>query len=438
MKCNQRWFIANAVDTDPRRASESVLGTNAHCVRTLMSCLLILCTSHTSMADNWPAWRGAAGTGIANETNLPTRFSQTENVIWKAPLPGPGNSTPIVWENSIFVTCPVDGGKTRSLICFDRTTGKQRWRHDVDFPLKETAHNDNPFCSGSPTTDGQMVYASFGSAGVVACDFSGDVVWSRDLGRLAHVFGPATTPVLYKHLLLIHRGPGEPTHIVALDKRTGTTVWDASETGKNHKLYGSWSTPVIYRAGDHDEFALSMPGELKGFDPLTGKELWRCTGLGPSNYPDTAIGDGVLIGVSGFQKSMMAVRMGGRGDITSTHRLWHVEKTQQRIGSGVVRDGHLYVSNAPGICECIDVKTGDTVWKERLRGNLWGSIVLAGDRMYVSNTQGDVFVLAASPQFKRIAENAMKEHIKAAIAPSDGQLFIRTYENLYCIGQRKG
>jgi len=146
----------------------------------------------------------------------------------------------------------------------------------------------------------------------------------------------------------------------------------------------------------------------------------------------------VLIGVSGFQKSMMAVRMGGRGDITSTHRLWHVEKTQQRIGSGVVRDGHLYVSNAPGICECIDVKTGDTVWKERLGGNLWGSIVLAGDRMYVSNTQGDVFVLAASPQFKRIAENAMKEHIKAAIAPSDGQLFIRTCENLYCIGPRKG
>ena len=256
---------------------------------------------------------------------------------------------------------------------------------------------------------------------MVACDFSGKVVWHRDLGRLAHVFGPATTPVLYKHLLLIHRGPGEPTHIVALDKRTGKTVWDTAETSKNDKLYGSWSTPVIYRAGDRDEFALSMPGELKGYDPLTGKVLWRCAGLGPSNYPDTAIGDGVLIGVSGFQKSMMAVRMGGRGDITATHRLWHVEKTQQRVGSGVVRDGYLYVSNAPGICECIVVKTGETVWKERLGGNLWGSILLAGNRMYVSNTQGEVFVLAASPKFELIAKNAMNEHIKAAIAPSDGQ-----------------
>ena len=118
---------------------------------------------------------------------------------------------------------------------------------------------------------------------------------------------------------------------------------------------------MFYRHGDQDEFALSMPGELKGYDPLTGKELWRCAGLGPSNYPDTAIGDHVLIGISGFQKSMMAVRMGGRGDITATHRLWHVKNTQQRIGSGVVRDGHLYVSNATGICECILVETGETV-----------------------------------------------------------------------------
>jgi outer membrane protein assembly factor BamB len=402
----------------------------------LLAGALCLCLNRPSMSENWPAWRGELGTGIANEPELPTHFSSTKNVTWKAALPAPGNSTPIIWDNNVFVTCPIKGGKVRSLICFDRQTGKQRWRYNVSFPDKETTHGDNPFCSGSPTTDGRLVYASFGSAGVVACDFAGNLVWKRDLGRLAHVFGSATTPVLYKNLLLVHRGPGDPTHIVALEKSNGKTVWDTIETGKNHKLYGSWSTPVIYRAGDHDEFALSMPGDLKGYDPLTGKELWRCAGLGPSNYPDTVIGDGVLIGVSGFRKSMMAVRMGGRGDITATHRLWHVEMTQQRIGSGVVRDGHLYVSNATGICECILVKTGKTVWKERLGGNLWGSILLAGDRLYVSNTQGEVFVMAASPKFELISKNEMKEHIKAAVAPSDGQLFIRTYENLYCIGKR--
>ena len=303
--------------------------------------------------------------------------------------------------------------------------------------MKETAHRDNPFCSGSPTTDGKLVFASFGSAGVVACDFSGKVVWERDLGPLAHIFGLATTPVLYKNLLLVHRGPGEPTHIVALNKLTGKTKWKTDEVGKNHQLYGSWSTPVIYRVGNRDEFALSMPGELKGYDPLTGKELWKCEGLGPSNYPDTAIGDGVLVGISGFQKSMMAVRMGGRGNITKSHRIWHVPKTQQRIGSGVIKDGYLYVSNAPGICECIKVETGKTVWKNRLGGKLWGSILLASDRMYTSNTNGDVFVLAAGPKFKLIAKNSFGEQIKAAIAASDGQLFVRTYKHLYCIGKRK-
>ena len=404
--------------------------------RILLAGLLGFCFVGRASADNWPAWRGPSGNGIADEPSLPIEFSSTDNVIWKTPLPEPGNSTPIVWDDHVFVTCPVDGGKMRSLMCFDRRTGTLNWRYDVSWPHEETTHNDNPFCSGSPVTDGRLVYASFGSAGVIACDFSGELIWQRDLGRLAHVFGLATTPVLYKHLLIIHRGPGEPTHIVALHKKTGDTVWETVETGKNHRLYGSWSTPVIYQAGDHDEFALSMPGQLKGYDPLSGTELWSCDGLGPSNYPDTAIGDGVLIGISGFQKSMMAVRMGGRGDITSTHRMWHVEKTQQRIGSGVVHEGHLYVANAPGICECILVKTRETVQRKRLSGNLWGSMLLAGDRLYVSNTQGDVFVLAASPDLTLLAKNRMKEPIKAAIAPSDGQLFIRTYQNLYCVGER--
>ena len=129
--------------------------------------------------------------------------------------------------------------------------------------------------------------------------------------------------------------------------------------------------------------------------------------------------------------------MGGRGDITRDHRLWHVEMTQQRVGSGVVHDGYLYVSNAPGIAECIDVKTGQSAWKERLGGTLWGSMLLAGERLYVSNTQGEIFILDASPQYRLIAKNAMEEHIKASLAPSDGQLFIRTYKNLYCVGERR-
>ncbi|MFN0198581.1 MAG: PQQ-binding-like beta-propeller repeat protein, partial [Planctomycetaceae bacterium] len=406
--------------------------------RIACACVLVLCSySHNAQADNWPAWRGTAGDGVSHETNLPVKFGPNENVTWKSPLPGEGNSTPIVWDDRVFVTCPIDGGAIRSLICFDRNTGEELWRYSVPFPEKETTHGDNPFCSGSPTTDGELVYASFDSAGVVACDFAGKLVWKRDLGKLAHVFGTAITPVLYRDLLILHRGPGAPTHIVGLNKKTGETVWDTPEEGKNDPLWGSWSTPVFYRVDDRDEFALSMPNVLKGYDPLTGKELWRCDGLGPSNYPDTAVGDGMLIGVSGFLKSMFAVRLGGKGDVTNTHRLWFVEKTQQRVGSGVVYNGHLYVANAPGIAECIDVKTGETVWKERLGGDLWGSMLRAGDHLYVGNQQGEIFVMAAKPKYELIAKNEMSEHTKANIAPSDGQLFIRTYQNLYCIGERK-
>lgn len=399
--------------------------------------IALLLTTHSLHAENWPAWRGTDGRAVSSDRNLPVKWSGSENILWKTPLPEAGNSTPIVWEERVFITQAFDGGKTRSLICFDRATGKKLWQHDIAYPHKETANRQNPFCSGSPTTDGKLVYASFGSAGIVACDFSGKSVWSRNLGELAHIFGPATTPVLYKHLLIIHRGPGEPTHIVALDKWTGETVWNTSEVGKNHKLYGSWSTPVIYRVDDRDEFALSMPGQLKGYDPLTGKELWRCDGLGPSNYPDTAIGEGVLLGVSGFNKSMMAVRMGGRGDITETHRLWHVPVTQQRVGSGIVHQGYLYVANATGIAECIGVKTGKVIWKERLGGKLWGSLLLADGKFYVNNLAGDTFILAASPQFKLLATNRLEESLYAALAASDGQLFIRTYKHLYCVGKRR-
>jgi len=386
-------------------------------------------------AENWPAWRGASGQAISPDRNLPLEWSASKNIRWKAPLPEPGNSTPIVWNDRVFITQALAGGTVRSLMCYDRQTGERRWQHDVPYPHAETSHRQNPPCSGSPTTDGSLVYASFNSAGVVACDFSGQEVWSRDLGKLEHVFGLATTPVLYKHLLIIHRGPGDPTNIIALDKLTGETVWVTPETGKNHQVYGSWSTPVIYRSGDHDEFALSMPGELKGYDPLTGEELWRCAGLGPSNYPDTAVGENVLLGISGFNKSMMAVRMGGRGDITQTHRLWHVAKTQQRVGSGVVHEGHLYVANATGIAECIEVQTGKTVWKERLGGNLWGSMLLADGKLYVSNLEGETFIVAAGPQFELLASNSLGEALYGALAASDGEFFVRTHQHLYCIKQ---
>tara|TARA_B100000029_G_scaffold495419_1_gene560395 strand:- start:235 stop:1488 length:1254 start_codon:yes stop_codon:yes gene_type:complete len=412
--------------------------------RLLASCLfgslaasLAVSIPNTAESANWPAWRGSDGTGRSTERNLPVTWSSTENVIWKATLPGEGNSTPITWDKRVFVTCPVEGGKVRRLICLDRANGEVLWKHDVPFPEKETTHRDNPFCSGSPTTDGKRVYASFGSAGVLACDMSGKVAWHRRLGKLTHVFGQATTPVLYKNLVIVHRGPGVKTHLVALDAKTGRTVWDTPEMAKNSNLYGSWSTPVIVRVDGRDELVVSMPREIKSYDPATGKELWKCGGLGTEVYTMPTIGDGLVVGISGHNGPAMAVRLGGgQGDLTGSHRLWLTAKNQQRVGSGVVVGQYLYVSNATGIAQCIEARTGKVIWAKRLGGTLWGTMLAADGRLYVSNKEGDIFVLAASPTYKLIARNRMNEHMKAAVAPSDGQLFIRTYKSIYCIGKR--
>jgi len=404
--------------------------------RLITALAVMLSTAAPLIASNWPAWRGADGSGRSAERNLPVSWSATENVTWKTPLPGEGNSTPITWDNRVFVTCPVDGGKVRRLICLDRNSGKIIWKHDVPFPQKETTHRDNPFCSGSPTTDGKQVYASFGSAGVLACDFDGRVAWHRKLGKLTHVFGQATTPVLYQDLVIVHRGPGDKTHLVALDRQTGKTVWDTPEFAKNNNLYGSWSTPVIVRVANRDELIVTMPREIKGYDPATGKELWKCGGLGTEIYTMPTVGNGLVVGISGHQGPTIGVKLGGRGDLTDSNRLWLTAKNHQRVGSGVIVGKYLYVSNATGIAQCIEARSGKVVWAQRLGGTLWGTMLAADGRLYVSNKEGDIFVLAASPQYKLLARNRMAEHMKAAVAPSDGQLFVRTYKSLYCIGKR--
>jgi outer membrane protein assembly factor BamB len=394
-------------------------------------------------ADNWPAWRGPQGTGVSAEKNPPLQWSATQNLRWKVALPGPGNSTPIIWGDRVFLTQALDGGKRRALIAFDRTDGKKLWQHEVACATQETTHKQNPPCSASPVTDGTAVYAYFASAGVVACDRDGEQLWHRDLGPVLHKWGNGSSPILYKDLLLVFHGPGEPTFLIALDKRTGKTVWKKQETAINSPIFGCWSTPVIVRAADRDELILPLPGdriggdgEFKAYDPTTGRELWRCQGLGNEIYAMpvvSATGD-VVVGISGHNGPVMAVRPGGSGDVTTTHRLWRtVDKTPQRVGSGLLHKGRLYLADAPGFVQCLDARTGEVLWKERVGGNLWGSMLLADGKLYVTNLEGETFVLAAGPKFELLARNEIKEAIYAAPALSDGDLFLRTYEHLYCI-----
>ena len=410
--------------------------------RTLIQCLIVG-MAFPAMAGNWPAWRGVDATGISDEKGLPVHWSNTENIRWKVPLAEPCNSTPIVWDDHIFLTQGLDKGKRRALIALDRKTGKTLWQQEVTCDVEETSHGQNPPCSASPVTDGKTVFANFASGGVVACRLDGQRLWHRDLGPVLSRWGNGGSPVLYGNLVIVFHGPGTPSILYGLDRESGKTVWTSEETPINSPVFGSWSTPVVLRAGDRDELVMPLPGDkvggvgcFKGYDPTNGKTLWQIDGLGNEVYAMPIIGAGgrVIVGVSGHNGPTMAIRLGGSGNVTNSHRLWRTEtKNPQRVGSGVIHDGYLFLADATGILQCLKAETGEPVFQERLGGNLWGSILLADGKLYVSNLEGDTFVVKAAPKFELLTKNSIGEPTYAALAPAHGELFLRTHSHLYCI-----
>ncbi len=422
----------------------------SHCLTILTACLAL--EAWSGVAENWPSWRGPAGTGVAKETQLPTRWGTNENVRWRIPLSDRGNSTPIVWGNRVFLTQSTEAGKRRSLSCLDRVTGRLLWERSVLTQTSEVTHDTNPQGSSSPVTDGERVVVWFGSAGLFSYDLTGTQLWHRDLGPQKHIWGWGSSPVLDGTRCYLNFGPGDPSFLVALDKATGKELWrvaephaDAGEKrpGQEKAVWaGSWSTPLPIRSGGRDELILSWPMRLIAFEPKSGRELWSCGGLNPLVYtsPLYEPSKEILVAMGGYNGKALAVTAGGSGDVTESRRLWHHPKTKQRIGSGVIHDGHIYILNDPGVAECIELGTGKLVWEERLRGpaaksDNWSSMIVAGNKIYSINQGGDAFVLQASPKFQVLATNALHEVMIASMAASDGVLFIRTYNALWSLGE---
>lgn len=399
--------------------------------------------SSAARADNWPRWRGAEGIGYSAEKNVPTKWSSDtgENIRWKTPLTGPGMSSPIVWGQRIFLTQALDKqGTQRAILCFDRKDGKKLWQTAVEFKGKESTYEGEPhYCSATPATDGERVVASFGSAGVLCCDVNGKDLWRRDLGPCEQIWGNASSPILYRDLVILNFGPGERTFLVALDKKTGKDVWRVpiagGSFGTDPKMWtGSWSTPVIARAPDGDELIMTWPDAVTAYNPATGKQRWTCKGLTKLVYTSPLVTSDSVVAMSGFGGSYMAVRRGGSGDVSDTHLLWQAPKATQRIGSGAIVGDHAYIINENGTAECIDRKSGKTLWLERVGGRFWSSLVHVDGRLYATNQQGETVVLAAKPVFEVLNRNSLGERTQASIAVSNGELFIRTYERLWCIG----
>ena len=404
----------------------------------------VLTLAASARADNWPAWRGPTGQGHTAEKNLPTKWSATENVKWKVELPDAGNSTPIVWGDRIFLTQATEKGKKRSLLCLGRKDGSKLWEKTVAFDGKEQIHGTNTYCAASPVTDGERVVVFHGSAGMYCYDFAGKELWKKEFGPCDHIWGSAASPVIYKDLIIHNFGPHEKTFLVALKKADGTEVWRNDEVGKKPAEYfGSWSTPVVAAVGGRTELVMTWPGVVKSYEPETGKLLWSSAGLEKDGakdrlaYASPLVSDKYVFAAAGYGGAAVGLKTGGTGDVTDSHRLFRTPKNPQRIGSGVIVGDHVYVVNETGVV-CVDLKTGQEQWGQNVPGGVWSSIVRAGDTLYLTTQRGETLVFKANPkEYEEVAVNKLDGAVtRASLVPSDGELFIRTYRHLWCIGKK--
>jgi len=411
--------------------------------------MALLVGAGTITADDWPAFRGPAGTGVSSEKSAPTTWAPDKNIKWKVALPHEGNGSPIVSNGRVFVT-DADGleGKTRSLYCFDRKDGKQLWVKTINFGKVMPTHLTNPHSPSTPAADGKKVVVWHGSAGLHCYDFEGKALWSRDLGAFDHDWGEGTSPVIHEGRIFLNSGPSKKKVFVAAFKLdTGETLWEKEEPFKgtgfkneNDQFMGSWCTPLIVKADGKDQVIVAMAARLISFAPEDGKLNWSSEGLrfnsGDLSYSSPVLAGDIVVTVGGYGGPGMGVKLGGSGDVTATNRVWRNPKSQQSIGSGIVVGNHLYMPWEGSIIECLDPKTGKSVWKERQKGPFWGSIVMAGGNAYVTDQAGRTVVFKPNPEkFEGVAVNELGEKSNSTPAISDGQIFLRTFKNLYCIGE---
>jgi outer membrane protein assembly factor BamB len=385
-------------------------------------------------AKYWPVWRGPSGQGLAAGT-YPDTWSATENVAWKVPVPGRGNSSPIVWGDRIFFTTAYDGGRRVSLVAFRRADGKQLWETFAPEGRSGRAHHKNGHASATPATDGTLVYAFFGSRGLAAIDFTGKLVWHQDLGDVDNYHGSAGSPLLYKNRIILYQDFDSGSFAAAFDTRTGKQVW---RTPRRASV--GWGTPVAVRVGKTDEIIVSSQGSVTAYDPETGKELWVCDGNSFEVIPTPVVGHGLVFAASGRVGPTLAIRPGGRGNVTRTHLAWVSPKGSPFVPSPIVVGNQLYtVNDMASIVTSFEAATGKVLWQGRLgvaqREGFSASPVAVGDKVFFTNDQGDTFVIRAGPAFELLGTNRIGETTLASPALVDGRWYIRTDRSLFAIGK---
>lgn len=409
--------------------------------------LLLIVIASVASADNWPQWRGPTMNGVSAEKNLPLSWTTEENIAWKLALPGLSGSTPIVWRDRVFLN--VAEGNDLYLWCVDRAKGALAWKKQLGSGnVKMRKQN---MSSPSPVTDGKNVYVMTGTGVFKGFDFSGKELWSRDLQREYGAFGLnwgyASSPLLTDDALYVQVLHGmrtdDPSYVMRLDKASGKTIWKVDRpTAAIMESPDSYTTPALLRYGKKVELVITGGDCVTGHDLATGKELWRANGLNPDNNPSYRIVASPvifneIIYAPTRVKPLLALKAGGRGDVTGSHVLWSTMNGPD-VPTPVTDGQYFYVVNDRGIMWCLDAKTGAEVYgQQRLKpGTYSGSPVLADGKIYVTNEDGLTSVVRAGPKFEILAENPLNDYCLSSPAISDRQIFIRTTQYLYCIGKK--
>jgi outer membrane protein assembly factor BamB len=419
----------------------------------------------TAHADNWPQWRGPSGTGVSTERGLPLKWSDGDGVAWKAAIRGTGVSSPIVWNDRVFVTSQLgtvarregnhptlvqDGtareagerslraasGKLTFLIeAFVRTDGRSLWAFEL--PAEGTpppVHEKHNLASASPVTDGERVYAVFGTGQVVAVDMQGKRVWHRNLaaehGPFEINWGHGSSPIVYNDLVILPCYHEPQSYLLAMDARTGATRWKIDRGGK----VVSYSTPIVIRGGDGDELVLNTSEALEAYRPATGEALWRVTETSRFAIPMPVHDAGVIYASRGYRSGpYLAVRAGGRGEVTPSHVLWKSPTGAPYISSLVYADGLLFMAGDVGVVTCIDAKTGERVWQERTGGIFTASPVAADGRIYLFSEPGETIVMRAARKPEVLARNRVDARLLASPAFSNGWIFFRSDDQIIAV-----
>ena len=388
-------------------------------------------------AKYWPRWRGPSGQGVASGTSYPDTWSPTSGILWKAAVPGAGNSSPIVWGDRILVTTAYDGGRRLSVLAFRRSDGVRLWETFApQGRVDGAAHYKNGHASATPATDGERVYVSFGTRGLMALDLNGKIVWQRDLGPMDAYHGTAGSPLLYKNRIILYQDQYSNAFIAAFDTRTGQEVW---RTRRGASV--GWGTPIAVRVGDRDEIIVNGQRSVYAYDPDRGQELWRCSGTTYEVIPTPVVGYGMVFCASGRAGPTLAIKPGGRGDVTATHVAWTSPRGSPFVPSPILYGEYLYmVNDMASIVTCLDAVTGRMMWQGRLgvaqREGFSASPVAVDGKVFFTNDEGETFVLRAGPKFELLHVNRIGERTLASPALVDGRWYFRTESQLVAIGPR--